>query len=128
MVIYRLSVKRGAFLVPLFADSCWLYSDYTSHHLPVQSQQWRHQNNVWNLFKDNNKDRTTSMGHRASEFEHMVIAFACGVKFLPLLISRFKLYLDLYSILFLNQLIVISLYCISKWVSINYTKWGRESS
>ena len=32
------------------------------HHLHVQSQQWKHQNNVWNLFKVNNKDyRTTSL-------------------------------------------------------------------
>ena len=30
--------------------------------LLVQSQQWKHQNNVWNLFKVNNRDtRTTSM-------------------------------------------------------------------
>ena len=28
----------------------------------VQSQQWKHQNNAWNLFKVNNKDtRTTSL-------------------------------------------------------------------
>ena len=25
-------------------------------HLLVQSQQWKHQNNVWNMFKINNKD------------------------------------------------------------------------
>ena len=31
-------------------------------HLLVQSQQWKHQNNVWNLFKVNSKDtRTTSL-------------------------------------------------------------------
>ena len=34
----------------------------SSWHLLVQTQQWKHQNNVCNLFKDNNKDnRTTSM-------------------------------------------------------------------
>ena len=27
-----------------------------SRHLLVQSQQWKHQNNVWNLFKVNDKD------------------------------------------------------------------------
>ena len=27
-----------------------------SRYLPVQSQQWKHQSNVWNLFKVNNKD------------------------------------------------------------------------
>ena len=26
------------------------------HHLPVQSQQWKYQNNVWNLFKVNNNE------------------------------------------------------------------------
>ena len=31
----------------------------TSRHLLVQSQQWRHQNNVWNLFQVNNKDNRT---------------------------------------------------------------------
>ena len=40
---------------------------HSSFHLPsrallVQSQQWKHQSNVWKLFKVNNKDtRTTSM-------------------------------------------------------------------
>ena len=29
---------------------------HTSHHLLVQSQQWKHQNSVWRLFKTNNKD------------------------------------------------------------------------
>ena len=34
----------------------------TSRHLLVQSQQWKHQNNMWNLFKVNNKDtKTTSV-------------------------------------------------------------------
>ena len=28
-------------------------------YLLVQSQQWKHQNNVWNLFKVNNKDART---------------------------------------------------------------------
>ena len=33
-----------------------------SQQLLVQSQQWKHQNNVWNLFKINNDDtRTTSI-------------------------------------------------------------------
>ena len=33
-----------------------------SRHLLVQSQQLKHQNNVWNMFKVNNKDsRTTSL-------------------------------------------------------------------
>ena len=30
--------------------------DHPSRHLLVQKQQWKHQNNVWNLFKVNNKD------------------------------------------------------------------------
>ena len=35
---------------------------YPNIHLLVQSQRWEHQENVWNLFKVNNKDtRTTSM-------------------------------------------------------------------
>ena len=32
---------------------------HTSQHLLVQSQQWKHQNNVGNLFKFNNKDIIT---------------------------------------------------------------------
>ena len=31
-----------------------------SWHLVVQIQQWKHQNNVWNLFKVNNKDSRTT--------------------------------------------------------------------
>ena len=31
-----------------------------SQHLLVQSQQWKHQNSLWNLFKVNSKIRTTS--------------------------------------------------------------------
>ena len=35
---------------------------WPSRHLPVQSQQWKHQNNVWNRFKvNNNNNRTTSL-------------------------------------------------------------------
>ena len=35
---------------------------FPRRHLLVQSQQWNHQNNMGNLFKDNTKDnRTTSM-------------------------------------------------------------------
>ena len=30
----------------------------TSRYLLVQSQEWKHQKNVWNLFKDNNKKDT----------------------------------------------------------------------
>ena len=33
-----------------------LLSDIPSQYLLTQSQQWKHQNNVWNLFKVNNKD------------------------------------------------------------------------
>ena len=32
-----------------------------SRDILVQSQQWKHQSNVWNLFKVNNKDTRTSM-------------------------------------------------------------------
>ena len=31
-------------------------TDWPSWHLFVQSQQWKHQNNVWNLLKVNNKE------------------------------------------------------------------------
>ena len=31
-----------------------------SRYLLVQNQQWKHQNNVWSLFKFNNKDNTTT--------------------------------------------------------------------
>ena len=42
---------------PLEAVHYW-----PSQHLLVQSQQWKHQKNVRNLFKVDNKDtRTTSM-------------------------------------------------------------------
>ena len=32
----------------------------SSQHVLVQSQQWKHQNNKWNLFKVNNKDTRTT--------------------------------------------------------------------
>ena len=42
--------------------SCKLWSSNSKLNLHVQSQQWKHQNNVWDLFKVNNKDnRTTSL-------------------------------------------------------------------
>ena len=31
-----------------------------SQHLLVQNQQWKHQKNIWNLFKVNNKDTGTT--------------------------------------------------------------------
>ena len=35
---------------------------FSSRHLLIQSQLWKHQKNVWNMFKVNNKDtRTTSL-------------------------------------------------------------------
>ena len=34
--------------------------NYPRQHLLVKSQQWKHQNNNWNLFKVNNKDTTTT--------------------------------------------------------------------
>ena len=54
----------------LFETSCEFYQQTVSslkqrkpsRNLLVQSQQGKHQNNVWNLFKVNNKDtRTTSV-------------------------------------------------------------------
>ena len=33
---------------------------YPNRHLIVQCQQWEHQNNVWNLFKVNNKETRTT--------------------------------------------------------------------
>ena len=42
------------------AKTNWFQNEQT--YLLVQSQQWKHQNNMWNLFKVNNKDtRTTSL-------------------------------------------------------------------
>ena len=37
-----------------------LFRLVTSRHLPVQSQQWKQDRNVWNLFRVNNKDSGTT--------------------------------------------------------------------
>ena len=34
---------------------------YPSRHLLVQSQQWKHQKNVWNMLKVNNKGVETTL-------------------------------------------------------------------
>ena len=40
---------------------CWMSDWLRSRYLLVQSQQWKHQNYLWNLVKAKNKDtRTTS--------------------------------------------------------------------
>ena len=46
----------------VFIVFCWFrVNNNPSWYLLVWSQQWKHQNNVWNLFRVNNKDtRTTS--------------------------------------------------------------------
>ena len=42
--------------------SCYRYwSNRSNWLLNVQSQQWKHQNNVWNLFKVNDKDTRTTL-------------------------------------------------------------------
>ena len=42
--------------------SCFFSTRHTSWHLLVQSQEWKHQSNVWNRSQVNNKDtRTTSL-------------------------------------------------------------------
>ena len=38
----------------------WQIIGFPSRHLLVQSQQWKHQSNVWNMFKVNNKDTRRS--------------------------------------------------------------------
>ena len=53
-------------------------SDSPSRHLLVQSQQWKHQSNVWSLFNFNNKDtRTTSMTYLINfeQISHIVLVF-----------------------------------------------------
>ena len=46
----------------------------SSRHLPVQSQQWEHQSNVWNLFKVNNKDTRTIITD-FGQISHIVLVF-----------------------------------------------------
>ena len=47
-----------------------------SRHLLVRSQQWKHENNVWNLFKVINKNiRTTSM--TPNRFRTLFSCFHC---------------------------------------------------
>ena len=49
----------------IFKLSCILYQllyhtrNQASQHLLVQNQQWKHQTNVWKMFKVNNKDTRT---------------------------------------------------------------------
>ena len=69
--IQRSKNRQGAQCDEVFREKKWrlkvvacFYKENpsASQHLLVPNQQWKHQNNVWNLFKVNNKDtRTTSM-------------------------------------------------------------------
>ena len=43
-------------------------NNYCSRHLLVQGQKWKHQNNVQNLFKVNNKNTQRHQRHRSGVF------------------------------------------------------------
>ena len=45
-----------------------------SQHLTVQSQQWEHESNVWNLFKVNIKDIRTIIAD-LGQISHIVLVF-----------------------------------------------------
>ena len=50
-----------------------------SRHLPVQSQHWKHQNNMWNPFKVNNKDticRSTVLIVNFEQISRNVLVFS----------------------------------------------------
>ena len=59
----RFAIAKQAFLNKIFwADSYQAKNSdrlFPSRYLLVQSQQWKYQNNVWNLFKVNNKETRT---------------------------------------------------------------------
>lgn len=46
-----------------------------SRYLPVQSGQWKHLNNVWNLFKINNKDNKMTSVTSFDKISHIVFVF-----------------------------------------------------
>ena len=58
MVSSPLPLGKFDCLVVIIANFGYAFptNPYPSRHLLVQSQQWKHQNNVWNLTKVNNKD------------------------------------------------------------------------
>ena len=51
----------------------WSTSTRPSWHLLVQSQQWKHQNIVWNLFNVNNKDNSGIFTVDFEQMPHIVL-------------------------------------------------------
>ena len=51
--------RKGAIVIPLYHFH--ELTNTPSWHLIAQRQQWKHQNNVWNLFKVNKNTRTMLM-------------------------------------------------------------------
>ena len=59
-----------------------LLTKSTRRYLLVQSQQWKHQSNMWNLFYGNNKDTRTTQWRRCGVFSvtfeqipHIIVVF-----------------------------------------------------
>ena len=70
----RVSTKptKNSFSITGYGDSCWKYGNWylllileqlPSRHLLAQSEQLKHKNNMWNLFKVNNKDTRINFTH-----------------------------------------------------------------
>ena len=57
MFVKAYFINLAITVVTIIADSCWkVISLLQDFHFIVPSQQWKHLNNVQNLFKVNNKD------------------------------------------------------------------------
>ena len=61
LVTWKLVERPVAFELPTFTSQFNALTYWATHsrHLFVQSQQWKRQNNVWNLFKIDNKGPST---------------------------------------------------------------------
>ena len=76
-VFYLLILNTFGILLLLFIVS--IFCQLPNWYLIAQNQQWKHQDNLWNLFKVSNEDtRTTSLTGFIVKFEqisHLVLVF-----------------------------------------------------
>ena len=69
---FSIKPTKNSFSTTCYGDSCWKYGNWylllvleqlPSRDLLAQSKQLKHKNNMWNLFKVNNKDTRINFTH-----------------------------------------------------------------
>ena len=65
--MFKVNNKDNSIVNFEYITAGWIVADFfssaTLHDLLVQSQQWQHQNDAWNLFKVNNSNNNKSRKH-----------------------------------------------------------------